>query len=38
MMDDLISVDIEERGEVVVVKLTGELDISVAVSTGKQIA
>jgi anti-anti-sigma factor len=37
-MDDLISLDIEERGEVVVVTLSGELDISVAVPTGRRIA
>lgn len=37
-MDGLISVDIEERGDVVVVRLAGELDISVAVPTGRQIA
>lgn len=36
-MDDLISVDIEERGDVVVARLTGELDISVAVPTGRRI-
>jgi anti-anti-sigma factor len=37
-MDDLISVNIEERGDAVVVKLSGELDISVAVPTGRRIA
>lgn len=36
-MDDLISVDIEERDDVVVVRLAGELDISVAVLTGRRI-
>ena len=36
-MDDLISVDIEERDDVVVVRLAGELDISVAVPTGRRI-
>jgi anti-anti-sigma factor len=36
-MDDLITVDIEERDDVVVVRLTGELDISVAVPTGRRI-
>jgi anti-anti-sigma factor len=38
MIEDLISVDIEKRGEVVVVTLAGELDISVAGPTGRRIA
>jgi anti-anti-sigma factor len=38
MMDDLISVEIQERGDIVVVTLAGELDISVAVPTGRRIA
>jgi anti-sigma B factor antagonist len=36
-MNDLISVDIEERGDVIVVTLAGELDISVAVPVGRRI-
>ena len=39
MTGDLIGVEIEERGDdVVVARLTGELDISVAESTGQRIA
>jgi len=34
---DLIGVEIEERGDVVIARLTGELDIAVAVATGQKI-
>jgi len=37
-MSDLTQVQIEERDGVVVARLTGELDISVAESTGRKIA
>ena len=38
-MDDLIGVEIEERDDdIVVARLSGELDISVAERTGKRIA
>ena len=39
-MDELVQVEIEERegGEVVVARLTGELDISGAETTGRRIA
>jgi anti-anti-sigma factor len=37
-MSDLTQVEIENRDEVVVARLTGELDISVAESTGRKIA
>ncbi len=37
-MSDLTQVDIEQRDDVVVARLTGELDISVAASTGQKIA
>jgi anti-anti-sigma factor len=37
-MSDLTQVEIEHRDEVVVARLTGELDISVAESTGRKIA
>ena len=37
-MEELIGVDIEEKGDVVVATLTGELDISVAETTGRRIA
>ena len=37
-MNDLIGVDIEEREDVVVARLSGELDISVAEPTGRKIA
>lgn len=37
-MSDLTQVEIEQRDEVVVARLTGELDISVAESTGRKIA
>jgi anti-anti-sigma factor len=37
-MEELIGVEIEEKGEVVVATLTGELDISVAETTGRRIA
>lgn len=36
-MEELIGVDIEEKGDVVVATLTGELDISVAETTGRRI-
>src|SRR5919107_750629 len=36
-MEELIGVDIEEHGDVVVAKLAGELDISVAEVTGRRI-
>ena len=36
-MEELIGVEIEEKGEVVVATLTGELDISVAEVTGRRI-
>jgi len=36
-MTDLIGVEIEEEGDVVVARLTGELDIAVAVATGRKI-
>jgi anti-sigma B factor antagonist len=35
---DLTHVEIDERDDVVVARLTGELDISVAETTGKKIA
>ena len=39
MMEDLVGVEIEQRDdEVVVARLTGELDISAAERTGKRIA
>ena len=37
-MNDLIGVDIEQRDDVVVARLSGELDISVAEPTGRRIA
>ena len=37
-MSDLTQVEIEHRDAVVVARLTGELDISVAESTGRKIA
>ena len=37
-MNDLIGVEIQQRDEVVVARLTGELDISVAEPTGRKIA
>jgi anti-anti-sigma factor len=37
-MTDLTQVEIEERDDVVVARLTGELDISVAQKTGDRIA
>jgi anti-sigma B factor antagonist len=37
-MDELVRVEIEQRDEVVVARLTGELDIAVAQSAGKKIA
>jgi anti-anti-sigma factor len=37
-MSDLTQVEIEHRDDVVVARLTGELDISVAESTGRKIA
>jgi anti-anti-sigma factor len=37
-LSDLTQVDIEQRDDVVVARLTGELDISVAASTGRKIA
>ena len=37
-MTDLIGVEIEERDDVVVARLSGELDISVAEPTGRKIA
>ena len=37
-MEELIGVDIEEQGDVVVARLSGELDISVAEVTGNRIA
>jgi anti-anti-sigma factor len=38
VIDDLIGVEIEQRDEVVVARLSGELDISVAETTGRKIA
>ena len=38
MIDDLIGVEIEQRDDVVVARLSGELDISVAEKTGRKIA
>jgi anti-anti-sigma factor len=37
-MSDLTQVEIEHRDDVVLARLTGELDISVAESTGRKIA
>jgi anti-anti-sigma factor len=37
-MNDLIGLDIEEREDVIVARLSGELDISVAQPTGERIA
>jgi anti-anti-sigma factor len=37
-MSDLTQLEIEQREDVVVARLTGELDISVAQSTGQKIA
>ena len=37
-MSDLTQVEIEQRDDVVIARLTGELDISVAQSTGRKIA
>jgi anti-anti-sigma factor len=37
-VNDLIGVEIQQRDEVVVARLTGELDISVAEPTGRKIA
>ena len=37
MRENLIGVEIEERGDVVVAVLTGELDIAVAEQTGRKI-
>ncbi len=37
MKENLIGVEIEERGDVVVAVLTGELDIAVAEQTGRKI-
>jgi anti-sigma B factor antagonist len=37
-LSDLTQVQIEQRDNVVVARLTGELDISVAESTGRKIA
>jgi anti-anti-sigma factor len=38
VIDDLIGVQIEQRDDVVVARLSGELDISVAERTGRKIA
>jgi anti-anti-sigma factor len=38
VIDDLIGVEIEQRDDVVVARLRGELDISVAETTGRKIA
>jgi anti-anti-sigma factor len=38
VIDDLIGVEIEQRDDVVVARLSGELDISVAEKTGRKIA
>jgi len=37
-MNDLVGLEIEQRDEVVIARLTGELDISVADSKGRKIA
>jgi anti-anti-sigma factor len=37
-MEELIGVEIEDQGDVVVARLSGELDISVAEATGRRIA
>jgi anti-anti-sigma factor len=37
-MNDLVDLEIEQREEVVIARLAGELDISVAESTGRKIA
>ncbi len=37
-MEELIGVEIDEQGDVVVARLSGELDISVAETTGRRIA
>jgi anti-anti-sigma factor len=37
-MNDLVGLEIEQQDEVVIARLTGELDISVAESTGRKIA
>jgi anti-sigma B factor antagonist len=37
LLSDLTQVEIEQRDDVVVARLTGELDISVAESTGRKI-
>jgi anti-sigma B factor antagonist len=37
-MNDLVGLEIEQRDAVVIARLTGELDISVAESTGRKIA
>jgi anti-anti-sigma factor len=37
-MEELIGVEIEERDDVVIARLAGELDISVAELTGRRIA
>jgi anti-sigma B factor antagonist len=37
-LNDLTHVEIDQRDDVVVARLTGELDISVAESTGRKIA
>ena len=37
-MNDLIGVEIEQKDDVVVARLSGELDISVAEPTGRKIA
>jgi anti-anti-sigma factor len=37
LTEELIGVEIEEQGEVVVARLSGELDISVAETTGRRI-
>jgi anti-anti-sigma factor len=37
-MEELIGVEFDEQGDVVVARLAGELDISVAETTGRRIA
>ena len=37
-MTELVSLDIHQRGDVVVARLTGELDISVSARTGESIS
>ena len=38
MSDDLATLKVEERGEVVIASVTGELDVSVAPALGDEIA